>query len=285
MRKVGMSWIALLCVACVLLAACSEGHSQSACRLHDPYAATVAVADDLEAHGSTDQLATRHTHTDRHTHAQTHTHSHTHSHSDTHSHAYPHAHGRADERADQCPSAHPHAHATESPSETDSSANASADEGSDVPTWVWWLLGLLLVALAVAIPLIVRARRRAAWTAELTTASEEVAWFARVLLPQLQSASSVDQLSGGWSVGLARVTAVQDQLTALSATARRDVDQARSTQLRDAVREARERVDGLVAARAPGPVSQEVASIASTAGGSPGRGHSLRLPPRSTTRS
>jgi hypothetical protein len=128
---------------------------------------------------------------------------------------------------------------------------------------VWWLLGLVLVALAVGVPLIVRARRRAAWAAELATASEEVAWFARVLLPQLQSASSVDQLSGGWSVGLARVTAVQDQLTALSATARRDVDQARATQLRDAVREARERVDGVVAARTPGPVSQEVAGIAS----------------------
>ncbi len=126
--------------------------------------------------------------------------------------------------------------------------------GCSVSCWSPWLSG---------IPLIVRARRRAAWAAELATASEEVAWFARVLLPQLQSASSVDQLSGGWSVGIARVTAVQDQLTALSATARRDVDQARSTQLRDAVREARERVDGLVAARAPGPVSQEVAGIAS----------------------
>ncbi len=115
----------------------------------------------------------------------------------------------------------------------------------------------------MGVPLIVRARRRAAWAAGLATASEEVAWFARVLLPQLQSASSVDQLSGGWSVGLARVTAVQDQLTALSATARRDVDQARATQLRDAVREARERVDGVVASRTPGPVSQEVAGIAS----------------------
>ena len=82
-------------------------HSESACRLHDTYAATVADGDLLEAHGSTDQLTTRYTHTNRHTHAQTHAHSQTDSHSETHSDAYPHAHGRADERADKCPSADP----------------------------------------------------------------------------------------------------------------------------------------------------------------------------------
>src|SRR6478735_6110010 len=237
MRKVGVSWIALACVACLLLAACGGGTpsrpSASSTRTPRP-SPSLTISKPTGAPTATQPGTPTPTASPTPTATATPT---------------------------GGPTNAPTPTASESPSSTDTSA-ASTDEGTDIPAWAWWLLGLLLVALAVGVPLIVRARRRAAWAAELATASEEVAWFARVLLPQLQSASSVDQLSGGWSVGLARVTAVQDQLTALAATARRDVDEARATQLRDAVREAREGMDGLVASRTPGPVSQDVASIA-----------------------
>ena len=42
-------------------------------------------------------------------------------------------------------------------------ADDADGEGETVPPWVWWLLGALLLAVAVAVPLIVRGRRHAAW--------------------------------------------------------------------------------------------------------------------------
>ena len=253
MRKVSLSWVALVCVSCFLFAACGQGTPSGPSASLTRPTPTRTISKPTGAPTTPEPAPTSAptpTPTPAPTIAPTRTIT-----------ATATATATTTTTATPTPTPTPTPTATESPSESDTS-DASTDEGSDVPTWVWWLLGLLLLALAVGIPLIIRARRRAAWNAELATASEEVAWFARVLLPQLQSASSVDQLSGGWSVGLARVTAVQDQLTALSATARRDVDETRATQLRDAVREAREGMDGLVASRTPGPVSQEVANIA-----------------------
>ncbi len=151
-----------------------------------------------------------------------------------------------------------------SPAPGGTASSSAAEDDSGVPAWVWWLAGLVLLALVVGIPLVVRSRRRAAWTAELTTATAEVAWLARVLLPQLQSTGSVDQLAGGWSVALPRVTGVQDQLTGLAATARRDDDRLRATQLRDAVQGARDRVDQVVAARSPGPFLPDLVAAAAT---------------------
>ena len=162
------------------------------------------------------------------------------------------------------PTPAPTASATESPAGSGGQTDGSADEGNDVPAWAWWSLGVLVLAVVVAIPLLVRSRRRKAWDAELASASQEVTWFARVLLPQLQPAISVDQLTGGWSVGSGRVSDVQDRLTALAATAGRDADRARATQLRDAVREARERLDRLAASPGAGPLPQELAAIASS---------------------
>ena len=42
-------------------------------------------------------------------------------------------------------------------------ADDADGEGETVPPWVWWLLGALLLGVAVAVPLIVRGRRHAAW--------------------------------------------------------------------------------------------------------------------------
>ena len=153
--------------------------------------------------------------------------------------------------------------ASESPAGTGAPSDGSAESGTGVPPWAWWVLGLLAVALAVGIPLVVRSRRRAAWSAELATASEDVAWFSRVLLPQLQAAGSVEQLAGGWAVGLPRVAAVEDQLVALGATARTDPDRARAGRLRDAVRTARDGIDDVVAARGPEPFHQALGALAS----------------------
>ena len=55
------------------------------------------------------------------------------------------------------------------------------------------LLAAVIVAVAVAVPLLLRARRRRAWRADLAAAEGEVAWFARVLVPQLRLAESLDR--------------------------------------------------------------------------------------------
>ena len=68
----------------------------------------------------------------------------------------------------------------------------------------------------------------------------------RELLPELRRAGSREQVAGGWAVSSARAGALEDDLTALDATAPDDADRARARALRDAVRAARVRVEALV---------------------------------------
>jgi len=143
---------------------------------------------------------------------------------------------------------------TELPSPTASATAEASDEvegtpeeSSGVPAWVWWLLALLLVAGAVSIPLIVRARRRNAWLADLSANQTEVAWFARVLIPQVRGAGSPEAAAGAWRVaGEARVAETEDRLTALEATAPDEASRDRATVLRDTVRAARARMATVV---------------------------------------
>jgi hypothetical protein len=138
---------------------------------------------------------------------------------------------------------------TVSPDTPESAPEAPAeDEG--VSSWVWWLLAAVILGGVVAIPLVVRARRRNAWRQELVEAEGEVAWFARGLLPELRRAGSREQVAGGWAVGLPRVAAVEDRLTALESTAPDDAGRERARSLRDALRLARARMQQLIG---PGP--------------------------------
>ena len=133
---------------------------------------------------------------------------------------------------------------SESPTTLSSAAGSSAAT-TGVPTWLWWLLAALALATVIAVPLLVSARRRRAWWAGLTAAENEVAWFARVLIPELQQAGSVERVAGGWAVGSSRVSAVEDRLTALEASAPDDAGRTWARTLRDAVQTAREHVQEL----------------------------------------
>ena len=144
---------------------------------------------------------------------------------------------------------------SESPSQAQSDSEEdvepqddSADEPTDVPAWAWWLAALaILIAVVAIIILVRRRRRRGAWAAEFATVVEEVAWFTKVLLPQLATGGSVQQAAGGWAVGESRVAATEDRLTRLEATAPDDTDRMRARALRDAVRAARQDVQRAVA--------------------------------------
>ena len=129
-------------------------------------------------------------------------------------------------------------------------ADSADNEGETVPPWVWWLLGALLLALAVAVPLIVRGRRHAAWRGELAEAEGEIAWFAHELLQGLRHAHSREEVSGGWTVGQPRVVAAEDQLTVLESSAPNQVGQDRAQELLNASRQARARMQTLTG---PGP--------------------------------
>lgn len=159
---------------------------------------------------------------------------------------------------------------TESASPTPS-ATADASEGaegtptesSDVPAWVWWLLALLLVAGAVSIPLAVRARRRNAWLADLSASQAEVAWFARVLIPQVLGAGSPEAAAGVWRVaGEARVTEVEDRLTALGASAPDEASSGRALVLRDTVRAARARMATVVTTSTDQALARDLDEVA-----------------------
>ncbi|HET6969099.1 MAG TPA: hypothetical protein VFI44_12500, partial [Ornithinibacter sp.] len=125
-----------------------------------------------------------------------------------------------------------------------------------------WLLAGALLAAGLAAFLVPRARKRKEWEADLAADEAEAAWFARELLPRLQSAATPDALAGGWQVGAGRVTAAEDRLTGLESTALDDVGRARALELRDAVRTARVGVEELVAAGLPGPRAAELALLA-----------------------
>jgi hypothetical protein len=114
----------------------------------------------------------------------------------------------------------------------------------------------------VAVPLLVRARQRRAWLADLAATEEEVAWFARVLIPELRQAGSFDQVAGGWAVGSSRVSAVEDRLTALEASAPDDAGRTRARSLRDAVRASRARMQELVGSGATDTLPQDLDAVA-----------------------
>lgn len=139
----------------------------------------------------------------------------------------------------------PGSSAAPSPSTTTQQPTAGAEaQTSGAPAWLWWLLGALAVGAIIAVPLLSR-RRRQAWEAELAAAEDEVIWLARDLVPQLRLASSADQVRGGWAVSADRVTAAEDRLTALEATARSDQDGTRARTLRDVVRASRGRINAV----------------------------------------
>ena len=145
------------------------------------------------------------------------------------------------------PTAEPTSQPTEPTTEA-TEEQAGDDEG--VPSWAWWVVAALVLGCVVAVPLVVRARRRAAWRHRLERQEAEVEWFARDLLRELRAAGSHQEMAGGWAVSQDRVTAVEDELTVLESTAPDEAGRDRARSLRDASRHARDRMQQLVA---PGP--------------------------------
>ena len=130
-----------------------------------------------------------------------------------------------------------HRHGHEAPEEQP--AEAQSDEEEGVPSWVWWVAAAVVLGCLVAVPLVVRGRRRAAWHRELQRQEAEVEWFARDLLRELRLAGSHEEMAGGWAVSQGRVAAAEDGLTVVQSPAPDDAGEARARSLRDAVRETR----------------------------------------------
>ncbi len=169
----------------------------------------------------------------------------------------------ADTRRDRNITESPTEAETQTPSAVETSAppgEAASSDTTDTPSWVWWLLAALVVASAVAIPLLMAASRRRDWRADLAAAEQEVGWFVQVLLPELQQAGSAAGVRGGWGVGEPRVAAVEDRLTELAASARDEAGRARAVALRDAVRRSRDRIRALAESGAV-DVSHDLAAI------------------------
>jgi len=80
----------------------------------------------------------------------------------------------------------------------------------------------------------------------LVAAEREIAWLARSLIPELRRVASPDQAAGAWIVESSRVSALEDRLTGLEATARDDTGRARARNLRDAVRTASSQLNILI---------------------------------------
>jgi hypothetical protein len=149
-------------------------------------------------------------------------------------------------RSPEATSTAPEPSGSASPSEDASSAAEQGDAtGEDVPAWVWWLLAAVAVALVVLAVVLVVRRRRRRWQERMRSAEAEVVWLARELLPQLVTSGALERVVGGWQVASPRVVALEDQLTVLESSARTEVDGARARAVRDAVRDARAKVEGI----------------------------------------
>jgi len=122
---------------------------------------------------------------------------------------------------------------------------STATESEGVPAWVWWLLAAIVIALAIAVPVLLRRRRMDRWLEDFERARAEIVWLARELIPQLREIGSRQLAAGGIEVSSARIIATEDQLTALIASAPDDVTLERSRILRDALRDARTRLDAV----------------------------------------
>ncbi|WP_395695178.1 hypothetical protein [Nocardioides sp.] len=129
---------------------------------------------------------------------------------------------------------------------------------------MWLVLGVVLVVAVLVGLLLARSRRRAAWARLVEADEQEAAWFARELVPELRrNAGSAERLAGAWSVaGADRVRRLEDSLTAHAATSPDDVGRVRTSTLRDAVREARERLDALAGPLPPASPSAELDAVA-----------------------
>ena len=141
---------------------------------------------------------------------------------------------------------------TETPTQTpteapeDQAAEGQSGEDDGVPSWVWWVAAAVVLGCLVAVPLVVRGRRRASWQRELERQEAEVEWFARDLLRELRLAGSHEEMAGGWAVSQKRVAAAEDELTVLESTAPDEAGRTRARSLRDALRDARARMQRLV---------------------------------------
>jgi hypothetical protein len=139
--------------------------------------------------------------------------------------------------------------ATPTPTPTAAQTEAVTPTSSDTsstPAWLWWLIGAIVLAVAVVSTFLIRRNnRKQAWADRLSSSEADVAWFARELIPHLSQAPSVQQVAGGWRISSDRVIAAEDRMTSLEAAAIDDVGRGQARTLRDAVREARTRLDAL----------------------------------------
>lgn len=136
---------------------------------------------------------------------------------------------------------------TATPTLTQSEAlSATSSTTSSTPAWLWWLIGAVVLVVAVLIAFLMRKRsRKRAWADKLSSSETDVDGFARELIPQLGQAPSVQQMAGGWRISSDRVVAAEDRLTTLEAAAVDDMGRGQARTLRDAVRGARARLDTL----------------------------------------
>jgi len=147
--------------------------------------------------------------------------------------------------------------------ESTSPTAAESDDSDGVPAWVWWALGALVLVLAITIPLLTRQRRRRAWHDDLAAAEEDLVWFARVLVPSLRQADSLDQVAGGWAVSSDRVLAVENRLNALAESPPDDEAKARVTRLRDVVHASREQIQQLLTSGTPEAIPRVLSLVSS----------------------
>lgn len=102
----------------------------------------------------------------------------------------------------------------------EATSEAPAEEGEGTPAWVWWLVGLLALALVAGGVVLWRLRQvRVEWDRRLGEARSEFAWFEGSIVPQILAKPTAGEASALWRAAQPRVLAADKDLYGLGENA------------------------------------------------------------------
>jgi hypothetical protein len=147
------------------------------------------------------------------------------------------------------------------PSETAVAGETGTEDTESVPAWVWWLLLAAGVAAGAGVWLLQGRSRRQEWERNFASATDEAAWFASRLIPDLAHVPTPQQRALAWGAASERVGALEDRLAGLGATTSDLEATARAQDLANAVRLAHGRVDQLILAADPAALGDQLWAV------------------------
>ncbi len=183
------------------------------------------------------------------------------------------------ETVTQSPEPTESASATPTKTKKDKAANSETDSGA--PAWVWWVLGILLVAGLVTWWVVGSRRRKvvADWEARYAPQAETARWVDSRFVADLVSQPTAAQQEQVWTTGRPRLVEADAALDALANSAPDPEHRTQASQMRDALAGLRGAIDADVALASPGSDPEAVRASRAAVEQARSKLHDLLTPP------